>query len=315
MQDLNTPISRRKFLGNLSLSTASLVLGSLSCATSPKVNRKLRILFYTDVHATTQWSASIALDRAAEAINSHKFDLVFNGGDLIHGGFALSQEQAFPHWNVYMDFHNAINRDVFSTFGNHDAVAAAPKDGSEPSDDPRATFRNRLKLDRTYYSFNALGYHIVVLDSVYISGKPRTYRGYIANEQLEWIKQDLERADATTPVIAVTHIPLLSVFHSATKGTTWSVPPGQVIENNVEVLELFKNHNLILVLQGHLHINELIRWRDTTFITGGAVCGAWWRGPRSGTEEGFGIVTLDRDRVSNWEYIDYGWEAQRRRHT
>ena len=82
--------------------------------------------------------------------------------------------------------------------------------------------------------------------------------------------------------------------------------------NNVEVLELFKEHNLILVLQGHLHVNELMRWRETTFITGGAVCARWWRGPNLGTEEGFGVVTLSEDHVE-WEYIEYGWEARRPR--
>ncbi len=82
------------------------------------------------------------------------------------------------------------------------------------------------------------------------------------------------------------------------------------------MLATFRNRlKLDRTYYSFLHSNELIRWRDMTFITGGAVCGAWWQGPHTGTEEGFGIVTLDRDRVSNWEYIDYGWEARRRRHS
>jgi 3',5'-cyclic-AMP phosphodiesterase len=64
------------------------------------------------------------------------------------------------------------------------------------------------------------------------------------------------------------------------------------------------------VLQGHLHVNELLRWKGTTFITGGAICGQWWRGPRLGTPEGFGVLTLHPDRVE-WEYLTYGWDARR----
>jgi hypothetical protein len=64
------------------------------------------------------------------------------------------------------------------------------------------------------------------------------------------------------------------------------------------------------VLQGHTHIDELIRWRGISFITGGAVCAKWWRGPWYGTEEGFGVVDLS-GRHADWEYIDYGWEARR----
>ena len=84
--------------------------------------------------------------------------------------------------------------------------------------------------------------------------------------------------------------------------------PGVV--NNTDVLALFAEHNLVLVLQGHMHVSELLRWRSTTFIAGGAVCGKWWRGPYFGTEEGFNAVTLRRDRVE-WEYLNYGWRARR----
>jgi len=67
--------------------------------------------------------------------------------------------------------------------------------------------------------------------------------------------------------------------------------------------------NRILVLQGHLHVSELLHWRGATFITGGAVCANWWRGPYFGTEEGFNAINLRRDRVER-EYIDYGWQAR-----
>jgi len=103
---------------------------------------------------------------------------------------------------------------------------------------------------------------------------------------------------------------LLTSFYLATVGTTRPTPNTVVIGNNVEILKVFEGHNLRLVLQGHNHVNELIRWRGISFITGGAICGAWWRGPRLGTEEGFGMVTLSDEDVL-WEYIDYGWEAKR----
>ena len=105
-------------------------------------------------------------------------------------------------------------------------------------------------------------------------------------------------------------MPLLSSFVAATRGNTELPPHGRLIENNKDVLKKFRGKNLILVLQGHLHVDELIRWQTTTFITGGAVCGKWWRGPWHGTQEGFNVVTLKPDHV-DWKYIDYGWEARR----
>ena len=83
-----------------------------------------------------------------------------------------------------------------------------------------------------------------------------------------------------------------------------------MVVNSREVLELFEDHNLLLVLQGHLHGEEMLRWRGTTFITGGALCGKWWRGSWHGTDAGYGLVTIRHDRV-DWEYHGYGWEALR----
>ncbi len=61
---------------------------------------------------------------------------------------------------------------------------------------------------------------------------------------------------------------------------------------------------LQLVLQGHLHVREEVRWGGTTFLTGGAVSGAWWRGAFHGTPPGFNVITLSDDRVE-CEYRAY----------
>ena len=83
---------------------------------------------------------------------------------------------------------------------------------------------------------------------------------------------------------------------------------GGVINNGNEVLEIFKDYNLKLVLQGHLHFLEDLYANGVHFITGGAVCGQWWEGPRNGMEEGFLQIHVNGDNFT-WEYIDYGWEV------
>jgi 3',5'-cyclic AMP phosphodiesterase CpdA len=247
---------------------------------------------------------------AAGAINAQRPDIVLSGGDLITDGFQSSAEVAIPRWDVYMAMHRAIEADIYPIMGNHDLVAAIPEDGTPPSEDPRAIYRSRMGLDNTFYSFDAAGYHFIVLDSVLISHDKLKYHGTIWPEQIEWLKADLSRVATDTPIILGTHIPMLTGFYMATRGGTASAPENRVMVNNVEVLDLFREHNLILVLQGHLHVSESLRWRDTTFITGGAVCAKWWRGNWQGTEEGFCVITLRGDRVER-EYIDYGWEARR----
>lgn len=305
-------ISRRRFLrltGSALLATGSSSLIS-SCASLKPHNRKLRFVFYTDVHARTEWDTPIAMARAADAINAQQADFVITGGDLITDGFQNSAATVAPRWDAYMAMHNAISSDIYPTIGNHDLVAAMPEDGSPPAPDPRSIYLDKMGLDSTYYSFDTNGYRFFVLDSIRISQDEYKYHGYISEKQLEWLKQELSKTPPDVPLILVTHIPLLTTFYAATQGATYSAHPNRVITNNTEVLKIFTKHNLILVLQGHLHIKERLLWRNTTFITGGAVCAKWWRGPWHGTMEGFNVITLEGNKV-DWEYIEYGWQARR----
>jgi 3',5'-cyclic AMP phosphodiesterase CpdA len=267
-------------------------------------------VFYSDVHARREWDTPLALERAAAAINTLAPDIVLAGGDLITDGFQNSPALAAERWAVYMVMRRAIDAEHHAAIGNHDLVAAIPEDGSRPSDDPRAAFRNHLGVERTYYSFDALGHHFMLLDSIEVLDFESKYRGFIGLEQMDWIREDLSTVSRATPIVVVLHIPLLTAFFQATEGAMASAPPGRVVVNSKEVVDAFSAHNLALVLQGHLHAAEMLRWGNTTFITGGAISGRWWRGSWHGTGEGFCSITLTDGRV-DWEYVDYGWEARR----
>ncbi len=270
----------------------------------------LKILFYTDVHTRTEYDTPVALARAAESMNAQKADLIIAGGDLITDGFQAAQGGVEDRWDAYVKMHRALRGEVHPAIGNHDLVAARPEDGSAPAADPRAAFRDKLGVPRTYRSFDALGVHFIFLDAIHLTDDELKFHGVVNEEQLAWLDEDLAALPEATPIILVTHIPLLTVFYQATRGTVEAPPANRVVVNNREVLQRFEGRNLMLVLQGHLHVNEWHRWRGATFVTGGAVCGKWWRGPWQGTEEGFGTLTLHPDRV-DWSYLDYGWTARR----
>ena len=306
-------ISRRNFLYRLTAVFPAILLGchtKVAWPVSGANGTTVRFVFYTDVHARQEWQTPAALEKAALAINAQSPDLIIAGGDLITDGFQSLASAAEPRWDAYMLLHRGIDGDLYPTLGNHDLVAANPKDGSTPAKNPRSAFLEQTGLERTYYSFDAAGYHFIVLDSIEISRDELLYHGKIGAEQIEWLKMDLSRTPLSTPIVITTHMPLLTSFYAATQGGTASAPKNRVIVNNLEVLDLIKNHNVIIVLQGHLHVKEMIRWKNTTFIVGGAICGKWWRGAWFGTQEGFNVITLTGNHVE-WEYIEYGWKARR----
>ena len=304
--------SRRFFLGGLAAGgtlAASPVLARTGWSIRGSDRGALRLVFYTDVHARTERETPTALAMATGAINAQSPDLVLCGGDLITGGFDSTAETVAPRWDAYMAMASAIEGEHHSVIGNHDIVAARPADGSAAATDPRLEYKLRLNRDRTYGAFDALGYRFFLLDSIRLSEDQYKYHGWISSEQREWIREELARIPQETPVVLVLHMPLLTGFFSATEGATSQPPPNRVVVNNAEVLALFAERNLVLVLQGHLHVTELLQWRGTTFLTGGAISGGWWRGRYFGTREGFVVITLRSNRIE-WEYVGYGWDAR-----
>ncbi len=307
-------LTHRFFLQTL----AALVLLSLAACSQQQTRssqapdkNNLRLAFYTDVHARTEWNTPDALVLTANSINAQKPDLVIGGGDYITDGFQSSAASVAHRWDAYMTLHNHIEADLYPAIGNHDLVAALPEDGTEAAANPKAIYLQKTGLERTYYSFDAKGYHFIVLDSVEVTGGKYKYRGFISPEQLAWLEQDLAQLKADMPIVVVTHIPLVTAFYNVTQGVDFQPRPNRVIVNNKAVLERFKHHNLILVLQGHLHVEELYQWGDTTFITGGAVCGKWWRkGDWHGVTPGYNLITLTGNQVER-TYINYGWQPQR----
>lgn len=306
-------INRRHFLGAAAVAGAAWATGwprqASWAAAGPE--QPLRIAFLTDIHARVEWDTPEAMARCADLINAQKPDLIIGGGDCITDGFTSTPEQVVPRWQAYRSaLHDRLQAPLHVALGNHDLVGVEPADGSAPAADPRADFRRELGLAQTYRSVDAGGCHLIFLDPFEITGDALRYRGFIGPEQMAWLRADLAGVDSATPVILVVHMPLLTGFFQATQGAPAPAPANRVVVNSLEVLDALAGHNLVLVLQGHLHVNEMLRWRQTTFITGGAVSGKWWRGSWHGTPEGFGVVTLRAGQV-DWRYLDYGWQARR----
>ena len=142
-------MKRREFIGKAAFGIMAAGFSFLTTGWSAKAvwgargseKGSVRLVFYTDVHARTEWGAPEAMAKAAAAINAQKADLVIAGGDLITDGFQYSAARAGPQWDAYLKMHRAIKGDVYPTIGNHDLVGAIPKDGTLPAQDPRAAPR------------------------------------------------------------------------------------------------------------------------------------------------------------------------------
>jgi hypothetical protein len=164
------------------------------------------------------------------------------------------------------------------------------------------------RIGKRYYSFDHKGWHFIILDGIEIIDSS-SYIGMIDSLQIEWIRGDLRNTDPATPIVISVHMPFVTVATQLEKGPLEANGKGTVINNAREVLAMFRDHELKLVLQGHLHYYEDIYAGGTRFITGGAVSSRWWGGTYRGLEEGFLIVRVKGSDFSS-RYVDYGWEAK-----
>jgi 3',5'-cyclic AMP phosphodiesterase CpdA len=287
------------------------ILLAVSCTTNQppaeKPAKEFTFAFLTDIHVQREKNAISGFRKAIGKVNELNPAFVITGGDLIMDALGQTYERADSLYNIYTSMQSEFNMQVFNTIGNHEIYGWYARSGADTNHAEYGKKMFEQRIGPRYQRIDRYGWIFLILDSVVKNGKGG-YEGGIDAEQILWLKEQLAGISATTPIVISLHIPLLTTEAQILRGATAPNEPGEVVVNSKEVLSLFKDHNLKLVLQGHLHYYETLHVFGTDFVTGGAIAGAWWEGPYLDTEEGFLVVKVVDDDLS-WEYIDYGWNA------
>jgi 3',5'-cyclic-AMP phosphodiesterase len=266
-------------------------------------------VFMTDIHLEPERNAVAGFTQALDSINSLNPDFVVTGGDQIMDALGQRYSRADSLYKLYSETVKRLDEQVYNCMGNHEIYGIYSSSGADKSDPEYGEKMFEKRMGKSYYSFNHKGWKFMVLNSVEDTGN-QGYIGLIDSLQVNWIKEELATTDPATPIVLVTHIPFITAYTQRYAGSTIANGESLVVKNSKEVLDLFNNFNLKLVLQGHLHTVEDIMIEGTHFITGGAISGAWWTGPNRGFQEGFVEVYVNKDDFT-WRYVDYGWEPEK----
>lgn len=264
--------------------------------------------FLTDIHVEYAKNADKGYKAAIRHVNSQNPDFVVMGGDLIADALGQTEETATRLYDLYLDLSKGIKCPVYHAIGNHEEFGIYPKSGISRDHELYGHKMYEQRIGERFCVFEEKGWRFYTLDPVEETWD-RQYIGRVDSVQLDWIRRDLEEVDPNVPIVITTHIPLLTSFAQIQGGALAQNPRGLVVENSREVLDVFKDHNLKLVLQGHLHILESAYVNGITFITGGAVSAMWWEGTKGRMEEGYVLLKIEGEEI-DWEYMDFGWEAE-----
>lgn len=271
--------------------TISLVVASFLA----QAQEKFSFAFFTDLHLNTseETKSFDALGKALVNAKSKKVDFVLSGGDNVDVDAYKADQlpKAKSMFQKYKDQVDASKMKYYYAIGNHDRYWHY--EGKHGAGLFESVF------GKSYYSFEHKGWRFIVLNSAQIcNGKY-----CVDDEQKAWLEQVLASTPKNQPIVVVAHVPFLSLYYPVLEG---KYTDADTFANQKAIFDLFGNHNLKLVLQGHQHLYEEIKVKGVQFITAGAICASWWGGPFHGTQEGYLKVDVNGDQFK-WNYVDYGW--------
>lgn len=166
------------------------------------------------------------LQKAVERIRAASAapDFLIHTGDLTHS----SRPEEFDTLNQVL---SGAKQDVHYVPGEHDTSV----------DDGKLYLEHYGQGTRGngWYSFDHKGVHFIgLVNVVQLEGL-----GKLGQDQIAWLKQDVARLAASTPVVLFAHIPLWAVYPSWGWGTA----------DSEEALGLLKRFGSVTVLNGHIH--------------------------------------------------------------
>jgi 3',5'-cyclic-AMP phosphodiesterase len=304
-------MQRRSLLRSLGVMAGGLSLPAVVQSTPVSPKRVLRIAHLTDIHIQPHLWAARGFEKCLHHLQNLnvKPDLIFNSGDSVMGAHGISKSKASREWELYhkvLGSENSIT--LMSCLGNHDIWC--PDSTLTTFQDGKKWALDEKKLDSPYHSFDKNGWHFIMLDSVQARPDGSPYLAALDEGQMHWLKRDLKNTPSHTPVLIVSHIPILSacVFLDGDnlKSGNWMVPGSWMHTDAAEIVRLFNKHdNVKLAVSGHIHLQDRVEYNRVTYCCNGAVSGNYWMGKYRETKPGYAIIDLFDDGSFSNQYVSY----------
>ncbi len=299
---------------------ATLLPGVVTAEELPQRRRVLRLAHLTDMHIQPELAAAEGVTACLQHLQSlaDKPDLILSGGDTIMDSLATRMDRTKLQWELWTNtLKSNCSIRVESCLGNHDIWGWNKKSSGTTGEEPEWGKKwacDVFGIERSYRSFDHAGWHFVLLDSM-MPHEETVFTARIDDAQWDWLHNDLAATKPETPVLVLSHIPILSACVLA----GWSkVKPGDITVSHqlmhtdvARLLDLFwKHQNVKLCLSGHLHLRERVNYNGVTYLCNGAVSGGWWKGDHQQTKAGYAIIDLFADGTFEDQYVPYGWQAK-----
>lgn len=244
----NWTITRREFLKGSGLVITGLSFG-IPLVPANRIYPKAKLSFgiVTDAHYAdeepkgTRWyRESLAkMNECVTLMNDKKVDFLIELGDLKDQGEPTTEDTTLKYLTAIEKVYRKFKGPRYHVLGNHDVDSIS-----------KIQFLDRVEntgiaKGLTYYSFDAKGFHFVVLDANFKSDGSDYDHGNFNWEdtnipmwQIDWLKEDL--LSTSKPVIIFVH-QQLDVTGST--GVRNAVKIREVLQESKKVLAVFQGHH------------------------------------------------------------------------
>ena len=167
-------------------------------AGQPGPSGEFTFVHLTDMHVTKRRQGHEGYKACVEAVRKHRPAFVLMGGDMPFDGNYTAKDDFEEQIRIFMQTSDGLGCPWYPCMGNHDALGWSSR-RKVPVSDPelgKKMIMDRLKWEKSFYSFDHGGWHFVMLDSIFPvqAESGPTYEARIGEEQLAWLACDLGAA-------------------------------------------------------------------------------------------------------------------------
>ncbi len=270
----------------------------------------IRFAHLTDIHLKPGLVPEKGMAKALHHAQQQK-DIAFimNGGDAIFDALEVDKAGTKTQFDL---FNNILKKEnslpVYHCIGNHDVWGWFIKENlsngqaGKPDQDRlygKTWVVEEFGMKKRYYSFSKENWHFIVLDSTQLNPNGG-YIGKVDEEQLDWLKQDLE-SHKDKFICIISHIPVLSIC--AGLFFEKNEPNGDlVIQRNLmhtdflQLKKIFLQYPTIKAcISGHIHLQDELEYLGIKYFCNGAVSGGWWKGAFREFDPAYAVMELHPD--------------------
>lgn len=237
-------------------------------------------MHYSDIVMEGERKRPMSLKKVKRALKEHadECDFVVNFGDTADLFEGYKSQTSL--WKETADTLRASGKKYYCLIGNHDTST------------DKNTWAEIMGMPSRYYAFDWDGYRILVLDpnqndekTPYPSEEIKWASCYIDDEQFEWMKKELEKAESE--VIIFSHE--LFILQNRENDDD------HVIRNREKLISLIEGSGKVkAVFSGHYHYGDRVRHNGIKYITFRSIC----------LEDDYAhyVVTIDENDIDVQEY-------------